>query len=633
MADVPQLEQQADDARRAFVRAQETHDPRADELFAVYSNLLSTYNHAWTAEQRAALERERVVEGEARPGPTPPASRDASAEVATAATTPRHERVAATGDRTVRRDVADEVTQAIIAQLESGVVPWHRPWESSGGKMPTSMSTGLPYRGTNALLLGVSSMARGYSSQWWGTYRQIEELGGHVQKGEHGTMVILYKPLVTKGTGESGEEAEERRGALLRSFSVFNAAQCSGLPERYCTNTDDTRTELERISGCELAVSAYLADGGPRLEHGWDKAFYTPARDTVAVPNISSFESPEHYYATLFHELTHSTGHSSRLDRLGIVEGHFFGTTENYAKEELLAEMGAAFACAALGIDQAATLPQSAAYIENWLNALRNDRSLILQASAGAQKAAAYMGLLDTERVIELHQSDVTSGESLASPAEEGVLGFDGPPRPAETSEQGSSTQTTTITIDGLESQIRNFERAVHDAVTLAPEDLARLEVEREMCGLRQQLTAVGAEREEASRLRDALITCQQNHDALTGKNPNSSTCANLLRNVQVAHANDEERLAELKLQLTEYRVARLEESGAQPRPWRDEVEKQFGLDGVIRVAEYRDKWGVEDWFDPFGDENVGEEQANDRASLMQRLHDPGRVPGQGMVR
>jgi hypothetical protein len=208
-----------------------------------------------------------------------------------------------------------------------------------------------------------------------------------------------------------------------------------------------------------------------------------------------------------------------------------------------------------------------------------------------------------------------------------------GPPRTAETSEQGSSTQTTTITIDGLDSQIRNFERAVHDAVTLAPEDLARLEVEREMCALRQQLTAVGAESEEASRLQDALITCQQNHDALTGKNPNPTACANLIRNVQVAHANDVERLAELTVQLTEYRVARLEESGAQPRPWRDNVEKQFGLDGVIRVAEYRDKWGVEDWFEPFGDEIVGEEQANERAALVQRLHDPGRMPGRGMAR
>src|ERR1019366_1929370 len=172
-----------------------------------------------------------------------------------------------------------------------------------------------------------------------------------------------------------------------------------------------------------------------------------------------------------------------------------------------------------------------------------------------------HMGLLDTERVIELHQSDVTPREVLASQLGVDTPGFDGPPRTAETSEQGSSTQTTIITIDGLDSQIRNFERAVHDAVTLAPEDLARLEVEREMCALRQQLTAVAAESEEASRLQDGLITCQQNHDALTGKNPNPTACANLIRTVQVAHANDEERLAELKLQLTKYRVARVDDS------------------------------------------------------------------------
>jgi antirestriction protein ArdC len=168
-------------------------------------------------------------------------------------------------------------------------------------------------------------------------------------------------------------------------------------------NVEDSRTEHERIETAEAVTQAYLAAGGPELQHGASAAFYMPSADRIAMPDLEVFESPEHYYSTLFHELTHSTGHRTRLNRSSFGMPHRFGDVI-YAEEELVAEMGAAMACAALGIDQAATLPQSAAYIENWLGKLRNDRTLILEAAAAAQRAGVLLGLPELHETAALEQ-------------------------------------------------------------------------------------------------------------------------------------------------------------------------------------------------------------------------------------
>lgn len=308
------------------------------------------------------------------------------------------------------RDVAQDVTDLIMAQLDAGTVPWHQPWKSTGGALPRSMSTGRTYRGMNSILLGMYAMAEGYTSPWWGTYRQIGELGGQVKKGEKSSLVILYRTIEKDDVNANGEDVVKRI-PLLRAFNVFNASQCvaATVPEdaeisdedrerlnakeaarwaKYTEAPPRTRTEHEAIDDAEAIVKDYFGGpAGPTLTHGGDQAFYSPALDGVAVPHVLDFKTPEGYYSTLFHEATHSTGHKSRLNREGIVEGHRFGDAL-YAAEELIAEMGAAMLCAIAGVDQTNTVPASAAYIENWLGALKGDKKLVLKAAAAAQRAA-----------------------------------------------------------------------------------------------------------------------------------------------------------------------------------------------------------------------------------------------------
>ena len=283
-----------------------------------------------------------------------------------------------------RKDVAQDVTDLIIAALEAGTVPWQRPW-ASAGSLPRSMATGKVYRGINVLLLGLYSDLAGYDSPWWGTYKQIAAQGGQVRKGEKASTVVLYTTFDKDEVAPTGETVTKTI-PLLRSFNVFNADQADGLPAKFTTPIELPGTELERLEHAEAVVAGYIANG-PSLTHGGDRACYSPRADAVSMPELAAFKSAEGYYSTLFHELTHSTGHASRLEREGIAgEGHAFGDT-TYAAEELIAELGAAMLCATVGIEQAATIPASAAYIANWLTALRNDKKLVLTAAKHAQRA------------------------------------------------------------------------------------------------------------------------------------------------------------------------------------------------------------------------------------------------------
>lgn len=279
-----------------------------------------------------------------------------------------------------RRDVYAEVTEKVLAQLEAGVVPWRKPWTSAS--MPMSMSSGRPYRGINVFLLGMAADEAGYSSPWWGTYKQIAERGGQVRKGERSELVILWRKI--EKLDPATDEVVERR-MILRTFSVFNEAQAEWAEDARRPPVREAGDPVDAIEHCEEMVAEYLA-AGPSLSWGGDRAYYRPSTDSVQMPEMPDFEGAEEYYSALFHELTHSTGHKSRLDREGIVEGHRFGDAL-YSKEELIAEMGAAMLCGLAGIEQA-TLANSAAYLQSWIDVLKGDAKLIVSAGAAAQRAA-----------------------------------------------------------------------------------------------------------------------------------------------------------------------------------------------------------------------------------------------------
>jgi antirestriction protein ArdC len=279
-----------------------------------------------------------------------------------------------------KQDAYDVVTSKIVAALEQGVVPWHRPWRSASGQEPTSMSTGKAYRGVNYWLLSLTATAEGYSSPFWGTYRQIEERGGQVRKGEKGTQIVLWKKASRKVENDAGER-EERSYAFLRYFTVFNADQADGLGDEFAAPEVEV-SEIERLQYADEIAHGYTS---VEVKHGGNRAYYSPALDYVQMPETHQFDSSEGYYATLFHELAHSTGHESRLARPSLLSPTPFGTPD-YSREELVAEMAAAFLCGEAGIP--VNVPQSAAYIASWLKVLENDRKLVIQAAKDAQRAS-----------------------------------------------------------------------------------------------------------------------------------------------------------------------------------------------------------------------------------------------------
>ena len=272
-------------------------------------------------------------------------------------------------------DVYEQVTDQVIAALEAGVAPWRKPW--TGEDMPLSLSTKKPYRGINLFILAIAGMK--YNSQWWGTFNAIKARGGHVNKGEKSTLVIFWK--MVKGTDD--ETGKARMFPMLRYYRVFNAEQTTDL--RVPTTEEVETVERDANTGAEAVIDGYFKrDGSPERTAGGD-AWYSPSQDRVNLPHREQFPDLNAYYATAFHEITHSTGHSSRLDRDGMMEGHSFGDPW-YAAEELTAEMGSAMLTGVTGITS--TLPQSASYLAGWLKALRNDKKLVVQAAGKAQRAA-----------------------------------------------------------------------------------------------------------------------------------------------------------------------------------------------------------------------------------------------------
>jgi antirestriction protein ArdC len=282
-----------------------------------------------------------------------------------------------------RASLYSEVTSRIIAELEEGRLPWVQPWDAAlcGCTMPQNAGTARRYSGINILILWAEVVHRGYASQRWLTYRQTEAAGGNVRRGEKGTVICYADRFTPKAEAEQarGEDREARQVAFLKRFVVFNIDQCEGLPDEYIAPMVSPDPVLA-IAEADTLIAA----SGARVNIGGGEAFYSPSHDFIQVPPQAAFYEPINWYRTLIHEAGHWVGHSSRLDR---DQTGKFGS-EAYAKEELVAEMAAAFTCASLGI---APTVRHSDYIASWLSVLQKDEKAIFRAASQASKASDYL--------------------------------------------------------------------------------------------------------------------------------------------------------------------------------------------------------------------------------------------------
>jgi len=276
------------------------------------------------------------------------------------------------------KDIYTEVTNRIVAALEQGTPPWVCPWRQ-GSALPNNLATGKAYRGVNVLILAVEAMSRNFTDNRWLTFRQANALGARIRQGETGTAIVFYRMHEINDTTDGFEElsGEVRKIPLLKTYVVFNADQLNELPDRFVLPPLQPWQPLDVAEQLITQTDALIC-------HGGNQAFYRPSSDTIQLPPMSSFPCADDYYATALHELTHWTGHSTRLNRLSVQRQG----VDAYAFEELVAEIGAAFLCAHCGLNG---VIEHASYIETWLNALRRDKRLIFLAAGAAQKAADWV--------------------------------------------------------------------------------------------------------------------------------------------------------------------------------------------------------------------------------------------------
>lgn len=279
------------------------------------------------------------------------------------------------------RDIYRDVTDRIIAAIETGAGTWHMPWHRTVSR-PTNVRSGRPYSGVNVLALWAAAELGGFGSGFWGTYRQWQELGAQVRRKEKASLIVFYKQLERQV--EKAGELETRSYFFARASWVFNADQVDG----WSPPTPAVRNPAEALEGAEIFVAATRAD----VRHGGEQAYYNTAGDYIAMPARERFvgtatsSATEGYYATLLHELTHWTAHGERLDRN--LSGRF--GDEAYAMEELVAELGGAFLCADLAITNTPR-PDHAAYLASWLSVLKRDGKAIFSAARRASEAAEYL--------------------------------------------------------------------------------------------------------------------------------------------------------------------------------------------------------------------------------------------------
>lgn len=286
---------------------------------------------------------------------------------------------------TEKLDIYATVTNKILADLETGNLPWHKSWNGGGSLSLPLRWTGETYNGINIIMLWCSSMAKGYKSPTWMTFKQALELGAAVRKGEKGSTVVYANAIQKTELNEKTGSEEERAIPYLKSYTVFNVEQIDGLPERFAAK--ETQPEFINPDDRNAALDSYFKATGADIRHGGTRAFFAPQPDFVQMPDFKDFESAEAYYSVLAHEMTHWTGHKTRLAR---ELKSYQDSQTDYAKEELVAELGAAFLCAELAITPETRLDH-AAYIQSWIAALKNDKRFIFSAASHASKAVDYL--------------------------------------------------------------------------------------------------------------------------------------------------------------------------------------------------------------------------------------------------
>ncbi|HTU44886.1 MAG TPA: zincin-like metallopeptidase domain-containing protein [Bryobacteraceae bacterium] len=285
-----------------------------------------------------------------------------------------------------KADVYTRITNRIITDLEQGVRPWMQPWnsEKAGARILRPLRhNGVPYRGINIVMLWAESIERGYKYPTWMSYRQAQELKGQVRGGEKGALVVYADRIIKTEANEEGYD-EERAIPFLKGYTVFNVAQIQGLPEQYYRKPE---SPAEPIAQRIEAAERFFANTGAHIRHGGDRAYYAQGSDHIQMPPFEAFRDAESYSATLAHEATHWTKHPARLNR---EFGRKRFGDEFYAQEELVAEMGAAFLCADLGITPEVR-EDHASYIASWLKVLKDDKRAVFTAASHAQKATDFL--------------------------------------------------------------------------------------------------------------------------------------------------------------------------------------------------------------------------------------------------
>lgn len=309
-------------------------------------------------------------------------------------------------------DIYEIVTNKILEKLEQGQIPWQKPWNIKTG-LPCNITTGKEYNGINVMLLG----SQRYDSKYWLSYKQCAEKGGNVKKGEKGSMIVFWN-FIDKNTGKAvsndSDHPKTKSGdviPILKYYTVFNVNQCENLDLKRLKEELETQASVKPVSDASPTKAMQdIVDqyqNGPEIKYGFTRACYRPLSDEINMPKSERFISIEEFYCSQYHEMIHSTGHESRLNRRDSKEVRSFGD-EAYSKEELVAEMGAAFLCAKAGIEPK-IINNSTAYIQSWIKELKDDKKLLITAAGQAQKAANYI-------TNDLEQTKIKTS-TLAAPA------------------------------------------------------------------------------------------------------------------------------------------------------------------------------------------------------------------------
>ena len=289
-------------------------------------------------------------------------------------------------------ELYEKIASQIVAQMEQGVLPWHRPWSVDPNARVSKplRENAVPYQGINVLILWGAAIDAGYASPFWMTYRQATSIGAQVRRGERATHIVFAKTAKKKERDDLGQEVE----AIIpvrRVYAVFNADQIDRLPEKYVPEVPDVNPE-ERDAACE----AWFDSLGIEIRYGGERAYYAPGPDRIQMPPFETFESTASFLSTLAHESTHASGHRDRLDRLDRLRGRL--DDQARAREELVAELGSAFLCADLGI---ASSPRAdhASYIASWLELLKDEPRAVFDAATQAQQAVEFLHALHDRNV------------------------------------------------------------------------------------------------------------------------------------------------------------------------------------------------------------------------------------------